>query len=112
MICPYCRTENRPGATRCAACTSWMAERAPVREWYRARAGRLLGGVARGIADRMRLPVALVRVAFLLSILAGGWGILLYLALWVAMPLEPLALPTSVPPPQPVPQPQGGAPSA
>jgi hypothetical protein len=28
-----------------------------------------------------------------LSILFGGWGILAYIALWIAMPLEPLALP-------------------
>ncbi len=110
MLCPYCRTENRPGATRCAACTSWMTERPPVREWYRPRQGRLLGGVARGIAERLRLPVALIRVAFIMSIILGGWGILLYLALWVAMPLEPLALPPPMPQVTPAPQPQGGYP--
>jgi phage shock protein C len=95
MICPYCRTESLPGATRCAACTSWMVERPPLRDWTRAREGRLIAGVARGLADRFGLPCAAVRLVFLLSILFGGWGILAYVALWIAMPLEPLALPPS-----------------
>ena len=25
--CPYCRTENQPGAVRCSHCTSWMDQR-------------------------------------------------------------------------------------
>lgn len=92
MLCPYCRTENAVGATRCAACTSWMIERPPVREWTRAREGRILGGVCRGLANRFGLPIAGVRLVFLLSVLVGGWGLLVYVALWIAMPLEPLAL--------------------
>jgi phage shock protein C len=93
MICPYCRTENLPGATRCAACTSWMVERPPTRDWMRAREGRIIAGVSRGLANRFGVPCAAVRLVFLLSILFGGWGILAYVALWIAMPLEPLALP-------------------
>jgi phage shock protein PspC (stress-responsive transcriptional regulator) len=30
-----------------------------------------------------------VRLVFIFSILFGGWGVLAYLALWIAMPLEP-----------------------
>lgn len=93
MICPYCRTENLLGATRCAACTSWMTDRPPAREWTRAREGVMLGGVARGLANRFGLPCAAVRLVFLLSILFGGWGIVAYVALWIAMPQERLALP-------------------
>jgi phage shock protein PspC (stress-responsive transcriptional regulator) len=88
--CPYCRSENAPGAIRCAHCTSWIHEtRRPIREWERARAGRWLGGVARGLANRFGIPVAAVRLVFIFSILFGGWGVLAYLALWIAMPLEP-----------------------
>jgi phage shock protein PspC (stress-responsive transcriptional regulator) len=89
MICPYCKTDNALGATRCAACTSWIVERPPVREWTRARQGRLLGGVARGLSSRFGIPIAAVRLLFLLSIPFGGWSILVYVALWIAMPLEP-----------------------
>jgi phage shock protein PspC (stress-responsive transcriptional regulator) len=100
MLCPYCRTENATGATRCAHCTSWMLER-PPREWTRAREGRWLGGVARGLANRFAVPCAAVRLLFLLSILFGGWGILAYVALWIAMPLEPLMLPPATTEPRP-----------
>lgn len=93
MLCPYCRTENAPGATRCAHCTSWMTERPRVREWTRPRSGAWLGGVALGLAERFGLPPAAVRLAFVVAALVGGWGIVLYLVLWVIMPREPLALP-------------------
>ena len=93
MLCPYCRTENAAGAIRCAHCTSWMRERPPPREWTRAREGGWLGGVARGLSNRFAVPCAAVRLVFLVSILFGGWGLLAYVALWIAMPLEPLMLP-------------------
>jgi len=96
MICPYCRTENAPGAVRCAACTSWMTERPPAREWTRAREGDWIGGVAAGLAKRFGLPVAAVRLAFVLATLLGLWGLVVYVALWILMPLEPLELPPHV----------------
>lgn len=95
MRCPYCQTENAPGAVRCAACTSWIVERPPLREWTRARTGRMIAGVARGLSNRFGVPCAAVRLVFLLAILFGGWGFLVYLALWIAMPQEPLLLPAS-----------------
>ncbi len=91
--CPYCRTENEPGAVRCRHCTSWMSQPPLQREWYRARSGKMIGGVCRGLANRFGIPVAVSRLLFILSIFAGGWGIILYVALWIAMPQEPLALP-------------------
>jgi phage shock protein PspC (stress-responsive transcriptional regulator) len=99
-------TENAAGATRCAACTSWIGDH-PVREWTRARGGRVIGGVARGLANRFGLPIAPVRLAFLLGLVFGGWGLLAYLALWIVMPEEPLALPAATAPLAP-PQPQMG----
>ena len=96
MLCPYCRTENAPGAVRCAACTSWMTERPPAREWTRARQGGWIAGVAAGLGRHFGLPVAAVRLTFVLATLLGLWGLLVYVALWVLMPLEPLALPPHV----------------
>ncbi len=96
MLCPYCRTENAPGAVRCAACTSWMTERPPAREWVRAREGRMIAGVARGLADRFGVAPALVRLAFVLATLLGLWGLVVYVTLWILMPLEPLPLPPHV----------------
>jgi phage shock protein PspC (stress-responsive transcriptional regulator) len=103
MICPYCKTENRAGAVKCAACASWMVEYPPIREWLRAREGKLIAGVCRGLANRFGVPVAALRLAFILSVLLGGWGIVVYIALWIAMPLppEPVALVSAPPPPPP-----------
>jgi phage shock protein PspC (stress-responsive transcriptional regulator) len=104
MICPYCKSENRPGAVKCAACASWMVEYPPVREWYRVRERRMIAGVCRGLANRFGLPIAALRLAFVLSLLLGGWGLIVYVALWIAMPLPPrvdLAPVTAPPPPTP-----------
>ncbi|HET7754866.1 MAG TPA: PspC domain-containing protein [Anaeromyxobacteraceae bacterium] len=101
MVCPYCRTENHPAATRCAACASWLVDPPPVREWTRAREGKMIAGISRGLSARFGIPVAAIRLLFLLSSLLGGWGLLVYLALWIAMPLEPpvrAALPAYLPP--------------
>ena len=110
MICPYCRSENEAGAVRCRACTSWVAEPVPQREWLRARQGKMVAGVCRGLSSRFGIPIAVTRLAFVLSVIFGGWGVLLYLALWIAMPLEPLPAgqaapappgPVTTPPPRP-----------
>jgi phage shock protein C len=108
MLCPYCRTENRPGATRCAACTSWLVARRPVDEWQRARSGTMLGGVCRGLATRLGLPVAAVRLAFVVGTILVLWGAVVYAALWIIMPREPVELPP--PMPTTVPSPAGGWP--
>jgi phage shock protein PspC (stress-responsive transcriptional regulator) len=97
VTCPYCRTENESGAVRCRHCTSWMSQPPMQREWYRAREGKMIAGVCRGLSERFAVPLALTRVLFILSIFAGGWGIIVYIALWIAMPLPPL--PMTVPPP-------------
>ena len=88
MRCPYCRSDVPAGASRCPACTTWIADPPQVREWFRAREGKLLGGVAAGLSRRFGLPVAAIRLVFLLSVLLGGWGVVVYVALWIAMPRE------------------------
>ena len=108
MQCPYCLTENEEGATKCAACSSWMVAKPPVREWTRSYEGKRLGGVCRGLADRFGVPVAALRLLFIGSILFGGWGVLAYLALWISLPLvggpkpaEAVATPAPEPTPSP-----------
>ena len=91
MNCPYCLTENTEGASKCAACGSWIVAHPPVRQWIRTREGRRIAGVCKGLADRFGVPVAVLRLLFLGSVLLGGWGVLVYLALWIALPLEPAA---------------------
>ena len=54
----------------------------------RPMSGRVVAGVARGLAQHLRLPVWLVRLAFVVLAFAGGIGIVLYAALWAVLPLD------------------------
>jgi phage shock protein PspC (stress-responsive transcriptional regulator) len=55
---------------------------------FRSRQGRMLAGVASGVARYLGIDVTLVRIAFVLITLVGGIGIPLYLASWVLIPDE------------------------
>ncbi|MGR3936410.1 PspC domain-containing protein [Streptomyces sp. BRA346] len=59
----------------------------PPRKLYRSAEGRLLGGVARGLAGHLGLPVSWVRIAFVALIMAEGFGTLLYALFWFIVPL-------------------------
>lgn len=60
----------------------------PQRRLYRSADGRMLGGVARGLAGHLGLPVLWIRLAFLAMFMWGdGLGVLLYAAFWVFVPL-------------------------
>ncbi|MEU3404664.1 PspC domain-containing protein [Streptomyces sp. NPDC006670] len=60
----------------------------PHRRLYRSADGRMLGGVARGLAGHLGLPVLWIRLAFLAMFMWGdGLGVLLYAAFWVFVPL-------------------------
>ena len=50
--------------------------------------GRMLAGVAAGLADYFDIDVTIVRIAFVVLTIAGGAGIPLYLAGWLLMPDE------------------------
>ena len=50
--------------------------------------GRLLGGVAAGVAEHLGVDVLWVRLAFALLSGVNGFGLAVYLALWVFTPVE------------------------
>ena len=55
----------------------------PDRLFEVSRSDRVIAGVCGGVAVRLGVDATLVRLVFALLALAGGAGILLYLALWV-----------------------------
>jgi phage shock protein C len=59
----------------------------------RSKTDRVIAGVAGGIAERFGLNSTLVRVAWVLSIFFGGFGILAYVVLWIALPAGPAQVP-------------------
>ncbi|MCA1219056.1 ATP-binding protein [Streptomyces sp. 8L] len=73
-----------PAAAPPRAATS---EEQPPRKLYRSVDGRFLGGVARGLAGHLGLPVVWVRLAFLALFFAQGLGALLYAVFWIVVPL-------------------------
>ena len=60
----------------------------PVPRLVRRRPGRLVWGVATGLADHLGVPVLWVRVALVVLTLAGGSGAAAYAAFWLLLPLD------------------------
>lgn len=56
--------------------------------YVRVSDGRVVAGVARGLATHLGTDVLIVRIAFLVLALGRGAGVVLYAALWVLAPLE------------------------
>ncbi len=58
------------------------------RRLVRPRRGKLVAGVAAGLAQRFGVSATLVRVMFLASMLLPGPQIVAYIVLWIIMPKE------------------------
>jgi len=56
---------------------------------YRSRRVRVFGGIAGGLAQYFNLDPILVRVLFVVITILHGFGILLYIILWIVVPEEP-----------------------
>jgi signal transduction histidine kinase len=56
----------------------------------RANQGELVAGVARGLADHLRVNVLVIRIAFVVLTFAAGAGIAMYAAFWVFVPMAPV----------------------
>jgi phage shock protein C len=68
-------------------------------QFARARQDRWLGGVARGLANATELPVWAWRLAFVLLSLLHGVGVVLYILMWIFVPLEATPAQSQVPAP-------------
>jgi phage shock protein C len=54
----------------------------------RSRTEKMIGGVCGGLAEYFSVDPTIVRILWVLITLLGGAGIILYVILWVIMPLE------------------------
>ncbi len=60
----------------------------PARRATRRTEGRILGGVAAGLADHLGVDVTLMRVLFVVTALLGGFGLAMYAGLWMILPSD------------------------
>ena len=88
-FCPYCAEEVRAQAVKCRYCGSRLDGERFTADWYRTANDRMIAGVCGGLALQFGVPTAVVRLAFaLMTLFAGGIGLVIYAVLWVVMPLD------------------------
>lgn len=56
---------------------------------YKSKKDRVLGGVCGGLAEYLEIDSNVIRIIWLLAVLLGGTGILLYIIAWIIIPTEP-----------------------
>ena len=80
---------NIPGAPPAAAPPRAGETVTPPPRLYRSSDGRVLAGVARGLADHLGVDVLFVRIAFIVLTAASGAGVVAYGLFWVFAPQNP-----------------------
>ncbi len=77
-----------------------------LRKFRRSPTDRWIGGVCGGLDELTDVPAWTWRILFVLTALLHGLGLIVYILLWIFVPLRPLALPAprvvvTPPPPSP-----------
>lgn len=57
---------------------------------YRSRTDSMVGGVCGGLGEYLNVDPILFRVLFVLALIIGGSGFLVYVILWIVIPEEPV----------------------
>ena len=102
MFCTRCGNKLDPSSRFCPACGAPIpAAAAPfvdpfssTGKLFRPRLNRMVAGVCVAFAQQYGWDLTLVRIVTALLIVLTGVGALAYIAAWVIIPEEPLALPT------------------
>jgi phage shock protein PspC (stress-responsive transcriptional regulator) len=107
MYCHNCQKEIAAGSRFCYNCGAKQAEggapaAAPdysynaARRLMRSSTDKKLGGVCAGVGEYFDIDVTIVRVLWLIAFLCYGFGFLLYIILWMVLPVAPSrAIPSS-----------------
>ncbi len=60
------------------------------RKLSRSKSDRMVAGVCSGLGKYLNIDTTIVRLIFVLMFLLGGHGLLIYIILWIVMPVETL----------------------
>jgi len=55
---------------------------------YRSEKDKIIGGVCGGIAEYLNIDPVIVRILFALAVISEGFGLMLYIILWIVLPSE------------------------
>ncbi|MGA9397506.1 MAG: PspC domain-containing protein [Anaerolineaceae bacterium] len=61
------------------------------RKLSRSESDRMVAGVCSGLGKYLNIDPTIVRLIFVLMFLLGGHGLLVYIILWIVMPVETTA---------------------
>lgn len=88
--------EHKPGKAasksvreKAVATKGKVARSSEVHRLYRSGNDRILGGVCGGIAEYLGIDPVIVRLFWVLISLPWGFGIMLYIIMWIIMPRNP-----------------------
>ena len=59
------------------------------RKLYRSRKERMIAGICGGLSEHFGIDPTWIRLIFILLFFAGGCALLVYLILWIIVPLAP-----------------------
>ena len=60
----------------------------PTKKLYRSRTNKMIAGVCGGIGKYLNTDPTIIRLGFVVISFMSGVGVILYLALWIIVPLE------------------------
>jgi phage shock protein C len=63
----------------------------PYRKLYRSRKQSMIAGVCGGLSEYFGMDPTWVRLLFILFFFAGGCALLIYVLMWLLVPLAPLS---------------------
>ena len=62
---------------------------AEIKKLYLSNSNKKLGGVCGGLEKFLKFDATLIRLIFVGTIFLGGFGLLLYILMWIFVPRDP-----------------------